>query len=127
MKTTRIALVQTHWPGQRDSLIETYHQLAKEATSQQVDILCLPEFSISPYFPGTTDPAGFNWAEPLQGGPSEQLFADLACTHNLTVIGSLYEKLPHVDLDSSPLGKTAELVESRPPSIPPKGREASSP
>jgi N-carbamoylputrescine amidase len=55
-------------------------------------LICLPEFSILPYFPGTRDKAGFRWAEPLRGGVSEQFFGSLAHQHQVTVIGSLFEQ-----------------------------------
>ena len=55
-------------------------------------MICLPEFSILPYFPGRRDPAGFAWAEPLRGGASERFFGELARTFGVAIIGSLFER-----------------------------------
>ena len=92
MQKTRIALIQLAWTGQRDSMQANYRALCKEAVAQDAQIICLPEFSISPYFASTTDEAGFKWAEPLHGGESDQFFTELAQTHNVMLIGSIFEK-----------------------------------
>jgi N-carbamoylputrescine amidase len=55
-------------------------------------LICLPELSLNPYFPGTRDKAGFQWAEALPGGPSETFFGQLARHHRVTVVGSLFER-----------------------------------
>jgi N-carbamoylputrescine amidase len=55
-------------------------------------LICLPEFSLLPYFPGTTDPAGFAWAEPLEGGISGQFFSQMAKQYGVCIVGSIYEK-----------------------------------
>lgn len=92
MQPTRIALVQLAWPGQRPAMQDTCRELVGQAARQGAQIVCLPEFSISPYFPGRRDPAGFDWAEPLRGGPSDLFFAELAATNGVFVVGSLFEK-----------------------------------
>jgi N-carbamoylputrescine amidase len=68
--------------------------LVAEGAGKGAALVCLPEFSLLPYFPGTMDPKGFDWAEPLPGGKSEQFFAELARTHRITLVGSLFEKTP---------------------------------
>ncbi len=72
-----------------------YRDLVAEAAATGAALVCLPEFSILPYFPGCRDPAGFAWAEPLRGGVSDRFFSELARTHRVSLIGSLFE----IDVD----------------------------
>jgi len=92
MQAIRVGLVQLAWPGERATMQETYRWLVREAAAQGAQLVCLPEFSISPYFPGTRDKAGFRWAEILREGPSSTFFGELARDNGVTLIGSLYEQ-----------------------------------
>lgn len=92
MRDIHIALAQGHWTGEQESTKALYRELVAEAADTGADLICLPEFTILPYFPGLRDPAGFAWAEPLRGGPSDQFFAELARAHGVTIIGSLFER-----------------------------------
>jgi N-carbamoylputrescine amidase len=94
MQSLRIALIQVGWLGTPEAMMAQYRGLAAEAAARGAALICLPEFSLIPYFPGTTDPSGFAWAEPLPGGQSEQFFSELARTHRVTLVGSLFEKTP---------------------------------
>lgn len=87
-----VALAQGHWTGEQESTKALYRGLVAEAAESGADLICLPEFTILPYFPGLRDPAGFGWAEPLRGGPSDRFFAELARKHGVTIIGSLFER-----------------------------------
>lgn len=69
-----------------------YRTLVAEAAQRGAALVCLPEFSLIPYFPGTTDPSGFAWAEALPGGVSERFFAELARENRVQVVGSLFER-----------------------------------
>ncbi len=92
MKNVRVALVQLPWLGSFEAMQKEYRRLVKEAASKGASIVCLPEFSLIPYFPSSIDPSVFEWAEALPGGPSEKFFCDLAKEHSVYVVGSLYEK-----------------------------------
>ena len=92
MRDIHIALAQGHWTGDQESTKALYRGLVTEAAATGAGLICLPEFSILPYFPGVRDPAGFAWAEPLHGGASDQFFAELARWHGVTIIGSLFER-----------------------------------
>jgi N-carbamoylputrescine amidase len=94
MQTTRVGLIQLAWTGDRATMKDQYRQMVAEAAERGSALVCLPEFSLSPYFAATTDPAGFKWAEALPGGESEQFFAELARSHRVTLIGSLFERTP---------------------------------
>jgi len=69
-----------------------YQVLVAKAVEKGAEMICLPEFSIAPYFPGTRDRSGFDWAEPIPGGPSEQFFGGLAKKFGVNIIGSVYEE-----------------------------------
>lgn len=91
MKDLHIALAQGHWTGEQASTKALYRELVAEAAATGASLVCLPEFSILPYFPGVRDPAGFAWAEPLRGGASDRFFSELAREHDVGIIGSLFE------------------------------------
>ncbi len=92
MQDIHIALVQGYWTGDQATTQDLYRDLVADAVKTGVTLICLPEFSILPYFPGVRDEAGFRWAEPLQGGVSDQFFAELASQHQVTIVGSLFEQ-----------------------------------
>lgn len=92
MKDIHIALAQGHWTGEQESTIALYRGLVAEAAETGARLICLPEFTILPYFPGVRDRTGFRWAEPLQGGVSEKFFGQLAREHGVTILGSLFER-----------------------------------
>ncbi|MCK6580897.1 MAG: hydrolase [Anaerolineae bacterium] len=92
MERIKVGLVQLAWAGTRAAMIDDYRRLVYEAAARGAELICLPELSLSPYFPVTTDPAGFDWAEPLPGGETERLFSELARAHRVAIISSLVEK-----------------------------------
>ena len=92
MRDIHIALAQGHWTGDQESTKALYRELVAEAAKTGAGLICLPEFTLLPYFPGLRDPAGFAWAEPLRGGVSDNFFAELARSYNVTIIGSLFER-----------------------------------
>lgn len=87
-----VALAQGHWTGDQASTKALYRELVADAAKTGASLICLPEFSILPYFPGVRDAAGFAWAEPLRGGASDRFFSELARSHGVTIIGSLFER-----------------------------------
>ncbi len=87
----QVALVQVQWLGSREAMAAQYRRLIAQA-SAQARLICLPELTLSPYFPATTDPQGFAWAEPLHGGATDALFSELARTHGVSIISSLFEQ-----------------------------------
>lgn len=90
-KPLHVALVQGYWTGEQSTTKTLYADLVARAADDGAEIICLPEFSILPYFPGKRDKAGFKWAESLEDGVSAQFFNELAARHNVTIIGSLFE------------------------------------
>lgn len=92
MEALRVGLVQLPWLGDRPAMQNAYTDLIAQAVSRGAALICLPEFSLSPYFPGTLDPSGYQWVEPLRGGITDQFFGALARQHQVTIIASLFEQ-----------------------------------
>ena len=91
-KNFRIALIQLAYSGGMESMKDQYRKLIAEAAERGANLVCLPEFSLIPYFPGARQPGGFDWAEPIPGGASEQFFSEMAKEHGIHLVGSLYEE-----------------------------------
>ena len=62
MEAIRVAVAQTCWPGDRSKLMATYRDLVGHAAAQGADLVCLQEFTLSPYFASIEDDAG-SWHE----------------------------------------------------------------
>jgi N-carbamoylputrescine amidase len=92
MQSIRVALIQVAWSGSIGAMQAQYRPLIAQAAAQGAKLVCLPEFSLIPYFPGTTDPRGFAWAEALPGGISESFFGEMAREHSVMLVGSLFER-----------------------------------
>jgi len=91
VRNIRIGLVQLPWLGSMDAMRNEYRVLVAQAAHQGARIVCLPEFSLIPYFPSSKNRSGFDWAEEIENGPSQIFFAELARSHNVYIIGSLFE------------------------------------
>lgn len=94
MQNLRVAVIQATYTGSRASMKDQYRPLFEQAAEGGAGLVCLPEFSLSPYFASEKDDAHFAWAEPIQGGESASFFAEMARAHRVSVLGSLYEKTP---------------------------------
>ena len=92
MKNTTIGIVQTDWAGNRPDMIKKLEGLVAEAAERGAQIVCLQEFTLSPYFASVKDDANFERAESLEDGESIQAFNKLAQYNNVILIGSIYEK-----------------------------------
>jgi len=92
MKPIRLGLTQTRWTGDRASMTDVQSALVAEAAGRGAGIVLLQEFSLGPYFPGTTDDAGFALAESLSDGPSVRTFSRFARDNAVVIIGSIFER-----------------------------------
>jgi N-carbamoylputrescine amidase len=92
MDKLHIALCQGHWTGQQETTKNLYRLLIGEAAGRGATLICLPEFSILPYFAGTRAKAGFKWAESLGVGTSHNFFSEMAKSHQVTLVGSIFEQ-----------------------------------
>ena len=92
MQPVTVSLIQLAWSGNIDSMKDQYRDLIPQAVASGASVVCLPEFSLLPYFPGTRDAAGFEYAEVVGQGVSSAFFAEMAKAHNITLIGSMFEQ-----------------------------------
>lgn len=92
MQKLRLAVIQTYWPGNRPEMVATYQKLIKEAAGQGAELICLQEFTFSPYFASVIDPENYRWAEPLHGGESDQILGQMARDNGVYLIGSIFEQ-----------------------------------
>ncbi|MBC8101460.1 MAG: hydrolase [Cytophagales bacterium] len=94
MKPLRIALLQTAFEPGPEAMIRKFRRFAREAVSRlKADLICLPEFSLSPYFAlRPSGAANDDFLETVSGGPTGSLCAEIARELGVHVIGSLYEQ-----------------------------------
>lgn len=89
---TKIALIQLGYSGSLASMKDQYDARMAEAARRGAELVCLPEFSLIPYFPGARQPDGFAHAESIPGGESERFFSALAKKYTVKIVGSIYEE-----------------------------------
>lgn len=92
MQPLHVALIQLAYQGSRDAMMAQYRDLVAAAVQRGAQLVCLPEFSLTPYFPASTNPAGFAWAEPLHGGIADQFFGGLAAQYGISIVSSIFEQ-----------------------------------
>ncbi len=92
MQKITVSLVQLAWNGSIGAMKEQYEALIPQAVAAGAQLVCLPEFSLLPYFPGTRDEGGFAFAESVGSGVSSQFFAHMAQSHGVTLVGSMFER-----------------------------------
>ncbi len=92
MKNSRVAIIQTDWAGSRAAMIAKMRDLVTEAAENSAEIVCLQEFTLSPYFASQKDDTNFDHAEPLRGGESDRVFSQLAKDNGVFLVGSLFER-----------------------------------
>jgi hypothetical protein len=63
-----------------------------QAAAQGAQVVCLQEFTLSPYFASVIDEANYDWAEPLHGGETDRVLGQLAAEHGLYIVGSIFER-----------------------------------
>lgn len=113
MTTVRAALVQTHWTGDQESMIQVHEGYAREAAAQGAQVVCFQELFYGPYFCQVQDPEYYSYAESIPG-PTTERFQALAAELGLVTIlpmyeeeqpGVLYNTAAVIDADGSYLGK----------------------
>jgi N-carbamoylputrescine amidase len=110
MQNVRVGLIQVAWLGSRERMMEAYRPLVAEAVERGASLVCLPEFSLLPYFPGVRDRAGFQWAEPMIGGVTERFFSALSGEYGVTIVASLFEMAENGKLYDTATIHRGELI-----------------
>jgi N-carbamoylputrescine amidase len=113
-EVVRAALVQSHWTGDKSSMIEASVELAREAAAQGARIACFQELFFGPYFCQVQEPTYFSLAELVPGGPITELMRSLAKELNMVLVvpvfeeeqpGVYYNTALVIDADGTYLGK----------------------
>jgi N-carbamoylputrescine amidase len=95
----RIAAVQLAWSSDADAHRANLEAGVRLAAGEGAELVCLQELTLSPYFAVSDRGPGPGWArtEPLDGGPTRQLAADLARELGVFVHASLFETVPDAE------------------------------
>jgi beta-ureidopropionase len=91
MPVVRVAITQTTWTGDKESMIQKHEQFARDAAAQGAQIICFQELFYGPYFGITEDPKYYDFAEPADG-PTVQRFAKLAKELGIVMVLPIYEE-----------------------------------
>lgn len=113
MNKVVVALSQTTWTGDKDSMLDKHEGFAREAAAQGAQAICFQELFYGPYFGITQDKKYYDYAEAADG-PIVQHFAKLAKELSMVMVLPIYEEqMPGeyyntavvVDADGSIVGK----------------------
>lgn len=87
-----IGLVQETWHADPDTHAAALRHGALAAAGRGAQLVCLQELTCHRYFGDQRNDALFDLAEPLDGGPTGALCADLARETGAHIVGSLFER-----------------------------------
>ncbi|MFD1504581.1 acyltransferase [Georgenia yuyongxinii] len=113
MTTVKVALTQTPWTGDRESMTRLHEDFARQAAAQGAQIICFQELFYGPYFGITQDTKYYDFAEGVEG-PTTRRFAALAKELGMVIVlpvyeeeqpGILYNTAAVIDADGTYLGK----------------------
>lgn len=113
MSVVRVALTQTGWTGDRESMTALHEDFTRQAAAQGAQVICFQELFYGPYFGITQDPAYYEYAESVPG-PTTDRFAKLAAELGIVIVlpvyeedqpGVLYNTAAVIDADGTYLGK----------------------
>ena len=89
--SVNVGLVQMRCSDDPEENLQNAFDGASEAASNGADVICLQELFRSRYFCQSEDESHFALAEPVPG-PSTERFAELARTHDVAMVISLFEE-----------------------------------
>jgi N-carbamoylputrescine amidase len=103
----RVGAVQLAWDPEPGAHRANLAEGVRLAAAEGAELVCLQELTLSPYFAVSDRGPGPGWAEPepLDGGPTRALAADLARRHDVFVHASLYEEVPAAEGGPPPDGR----------------------
>lgn len=98
--------------------VEKHLRLIDAAASRGVQVLCLQELFIGPYFAAEQDARWYEAAEPVPGGPTIEVMQDAARRHAMVLVVPVYERemagvfyntAAVIDADGDYLGKMRKV------------------
>ncbi len=113
-EVVRAGLVQQHWTGDKESMIEASVDAIARAASAGAQVVCLQELFYGPYFCQVQDADYYSYTEQIPDGPTTELLREVARQHNVVLVAPMYEEeqpglyyntAAVIDADGSYLGK----------------------
>ncbi|MGO1317604.1 MAG: nitrilase-related carbon-nitrogen hydrolase [Cellulomonadaceae bacterium] len=113
MSIVRTALTQCTWTGDKESMIATHEQYARDAAAQGAQVICFQELFYGPYFGITQDTKYYEYVETIPG-PTVNRFSGLAKELGIVIVLPIYEEdqpgvyyntAVVIDADGTVLGK----------------------
>ncbi|MGX1738690.1 nitrilase-related carbon-nitrogen hydrolase [Corynebacterium flavescens] len=113
MSNVTIALTQTKWTGDKESMIEKHEELTRKAAKEGAEIICYQELFYGPYFGIVQDTKYYDYAESIPG-PTTERFQKLAKELGIVIVlpiyeeentGVLYNTAVVIDADGTLVGK----------------------
>lgn len=86
-----IGLIQMRMTADAAQNLSHACDMLAEAAKKGVQVACLPELFLTPYFCQSEDSRVFDLAEPIPG-PTSQKLCEVAKKHNMAIVGSLFER-----------------------------------
>ncbi|WP_146340113.1 nitrilase-related carbon-nitrogen hydrolase [Nesterenkonia sp. NBAIMH1] len=91
MTAVRIALSQTTWTGDQESMLAKHEDFVRRAAAEGAQAICFQELFYGPYFGITQEKKYYGYAEPADG-PVVRRFAALAAEHSMVMVLPIYEE-----------------------------------
>src|SRR4051812_20540202 len=91
MTTIRVAITQTTWTGDKESMMAKHEGFARQAADAGARVICFQELFYGPYFGITEDAKYYEYAEPADG-PVVTRFAALAKELGIVMVLPIYEE-----------------------------------
>src|SRR3954453_1384990 len=113
MATVRVALTQTSWTGDEESMVRRPEDLVRKGADEGARVICFQELFHGPYFGIVQNAKYYDFAQQVPG-PLTERFAKLAAKHHLVIILPVYEEeqpgvyyntAAVIDADGTYLGK----------------------
>lgn len=116
LSEVHVGLIQMKCFGNPPQNLDSVFKKIAEAKKRKVQIVCLSELFLSPYFCQTNDDRHFALAEPVPG-PTTDALSQVAKKEGMVVVGSIYERegtdcyntAVVLDADGEYLGKYRKL------------------
>lgn len=90
-RIVKCGLIQASWAGDVEKMIQKHEKLVDEAGKKDVQILCLQELFMGPYFPAEQDAKWYTLAQSVPGPLTERI-AKIAKAHQMVIIIPVYEE-----------------------------------
>ena len=87
----KCGLIQASWAGDVEKMIQKHEKMVDEAGKKGVQILCLQELFMGPYFPAEQNAQWYGLAKPVPG-PITDRIAKVAKKHQMVIIVPVYEE-----------------------------------